>query len=116
MPATVVQANWSDQKIKELAFVWKQRSQMRMGAVSAKSLWWSFVTEWPGKISHWLMAFRRGTHQFSPMQQFSFPSEVARVWNYLDRMILHLILRVIQPTFKFINFPQLLAFTGPKFD
>jgi hypothetical protein len=48
------------------------------------------------------------------MIQYEFPDEVIRAWTYLDRLILHLILKIIKPTFKYVISPLCLHLNGPS--
>jgi len=51
--------------------------------------------------TRWIQDFRSGSHWFSPLHQYRFMDECIQSWCYLDRLIIHLILKLIQPTFKY---------------
>jgi len=48
------------------------------------------------------------------MMQYKFSDSVARIWCYLDRLIMHLIYKKIRPTFKHIISPLCRHLEGPS--
>ena len=97
----------------QAAFMWRQRTRKRLGAVGERSGWWIFIPTWKSCIGSWLQDFRVGRHQFSPMVQYKFIDEVVQVWSYLDRLMMHLLLLLMRPTFKHIISPRCLHLAGP---
>ena len=75
-----------------------------------KSPWWTFNHRFKDKLANWFEAFSQDTHLFGPMKQY--PS--IRVWSYLDRLLIHLIHRTIQPTFKHVIHKYCYHLKGPS--
>jgi hypothetical protein len=96
------------------AAAWYQARRKRLRAIDEKSSWWLFAPYWKREINFWLKNFIAGKHQFTPMMQYKFSDGVIRVWSYLDRLIMHLLLEHIKPTFKHIISPLCLHLTGPS--
>ena len=96
------------------AAVWYEAMCKRLDMIDEHSSWWLFAPFWQVKIKHWLENFIAGKHQFTPMMQYKFTDGVIRVWSYLDRLIMHLLLKHIKPTFKHIISPLCLHLAGPS--
>ena len=96
------------------ANIWHQTIRRRLSAIDEKSNWWLFAPFWKSRINFWLKNFIAGKHQFTPMMQYKFTDGIVRVWSYLDRLIMHLLLEHIKPTFKHIISPLCLHLTGPS--
>ena len=86
----------------------------RVGAVSDRSEWWSFIYLWSDLINQWIKDFKRGDHHFSPMMEYKYNHQRVRAWHYLDRLIMHLIYTIIKPTFKHVISPLCLHLKGPS--
>jgi hypothetical protein len=93
---------------------WFNALRHRNSTVGSNSTWWHFVYQYPLVINQWLKNFILGDYQFSPMQRLYFPEEIITIWNYSDRLILFLLLKIIQPTFKHIIAAQCLHLGGPN--
>jgi len=96
------------------AVIWYKAMHKRLDMIDEQSSWWFFAPFWKRKISYWLNNFIAGKHQFEPMMQYKFTDEVIRVWSYLDRLIMHLLLKHIKPIFKHIISPLCLHLAGPS--
>ena len=105
---------WVVQQIFSIATKWYQRTQKRLGPVSERSSWWCFAWCWDTHIPQWLNQLRLSEHRFSPMTQYRFTDEVMRVWSYVDRLMIHLILSIIRPTFKYVISPVCSHLAGPS--
>ena len=90
------------QKANEWYFCLRARSR----GWSDSNPWWIFIWYWRSYITIWIKEFIVGGYQFSPMIQYQFADEVVRVWSYLDRLMIHLILIIIRPTFRHNIFLQ----------
>jgi len=93
---------------------WYQAIRKRLSAIDERNSWWLFAPFWKIKVEFWLKDFIAGKHQFTPMMQYRFTDGIIRVWSYLDRLIMHLLLEHIKPTFKHIISPLCLHLTGPS--
>jgi len=96
------------------ASVWYKAMRKRLDMIDECSSWWLFAPFWQLRIEHWLRKFIAGKHQFTPMMQYKFTDGVVRVWSYLDRLVMHLLLMHIKPTFKHIISPLCLHLAGPS--
>ena len=114
--ATIGRTNchWYIFDLSKKANTWFKQMRKSMRTTGDHSLWWSFVWDWPSNITTELKDFRSGHHQFSPMMQYDFEDEVTQVWSYRDRLMLHLILRIIKPTFKHVISPLCMHLDGPS--
>jgi RNA-directed DNA polymerase len=104
---------WIAFELYQKASIWCQRMRRRMRTASEYSSWWSFIWYWKSHITAWLQGFRSGCHRFSPMMQYKFSDEVIQVWSYLDCLMLHLILKIIKPTFKHVISQLCMHLKGP---
>ena len=75
-----------------------------------KSPWWVFNHDFKHKLAYWLDAFAQGTHRFGSMKQYPF----MRVWSHLDRLLMHLMHRTLQPTFKHVIHKHCHHLQGPS--
>ena len=109
-----IKYQWPGYELFNKAIEWYRKLRARLMTLGEHSLWWSFRRCWNRLLITWLKNFRSGRHQFSPMTQYEFSGETLRVWSYLDRLILHLILIIIKPTFKHVISPLCLHLQGPS--
>ncbi len=105
---------WQLPTLLTLASMWRSYMRERIGVGYEGGTWWSFISRWSSNRVNWLRTFTAGLHQFSPLRQYCFPEEVLQVWCYLDRLMIHLILTVIKPTFKHIISPFCMHLAGPS--
>ena len=96
------QKHWHRHPLNEWAQQWRSTLSERLGAVGERSSWWPFVWKWPTHIHAWLTSFRAGLHRFSPMITYGFSDETMTVWCYLDRLMIHCLLKLLKPTFKHV--------------
>ena len=96
------------------AVTWYKAMRKRLDMIDECSNWWFFAPFWSVRIKYWLENFLAGKHQFTPMMQYKFTDGVIRVWSYLDRLIMHLLLMHIKPVFKHIISPLCLHLAGPS--
>jgi RNA-directed DNA polymerase len=108
-----IKYRWIGFELYQKASIWCFHMRRRKKTASMYSSWWSFIWHWDAHIKVWLKDFRTGNHQFSPMMQYKFSNEVMRVWSYLDCLMLHLILKIIRPTFKHVISPLCVHLKGP---
>jgi len=108
------QKHWHHHPLSEWAQQWRSTLSERLGAVGERSSWWPFVWKWPTHIRTWLTSFRAGTHQFSPMTTYSFPGETITVWCYLDRLMIHCLLKLLKPTFNHVIPVECVHLAGPN--
>ena len=106
--------NWIYIALLETALGWQRLLRRRLCLATAQSSWWSFVWDWKKLLRTWLATFMQGDHQFAPIIEYQFKDEIVRVWSYLDRLILHLILKIIKATFKHVISPLCLHLQGPS--
>jgi RNA-directed DNA polymerase len=86
-------------------------AQKRTAAISSD--WWALRFSF-GVLETALEAFSNGTYQFAPMQQFRSKGETIRMWGYMDRIVLRLLLKVIKPTFAHIIPKHCYHLQGPN--
>ena len=110
--------HWSRQSQKnrlcECAFDWYHAMSKRYRTVSEWSDWWGFLPDWSKLICHWLMQLRMGLHRFSCLIQYRFKDGCVRVWSFLDRLMIHLLVTILRPTFKHVISPVCLHLKGPS--
>ncbi len=77
---------------------------------------WSFIYQWPTHAQSWVNAIAQGQHQMSPRIRYRFKNnnEVVEVWSYEDRLLVHLLLTIIKPTFKHVISPRCVHLQGPS--
>ncbi len=95
--------HWADKPLRSIATRWVSRARRRLGAADERSSWWSFIHDWRSKAHHWLAACRTGQHRFSPLVQYRVSGQTLQCWCYLDRLVIHLLLQLINPTIKNIT-------------
>ena len=105
---------WAYASLFAMATKWCMRTRKRVGAAGERSSWWILIAEWPKRIETWLREFIAGNYQFSPMMQYDFGDEAVRVWSYRDRLMIHLLLNIIRPTFRHIISSRCLHLRGPS--
>jgi len=111
--AQSLKCQWIVTVLLQIATEWYRCMRIHRRTMNYRNQWWPFVWSWRSYIVTWMKEFVAGRHQFSPMRQYQFTGEVVRVWEYLDRLIMNLIFRIIRPTFKHIISPLCLHLTGP---
>jgi len=110
----MLRMRWNIHKLKALANRWcESRRQRLMIMASETSPWWCFIYEWPKQIERWLQDFKAGHYCFSPMIQYQFADEIVQLWQYRDRLMVHLLYQLLKPTFKYIVSPWCLHLAGP---
>lgn len=114
MGNTIINTRWSFAKITKLAGTWIPQFKRRLGAASEFSSWWDFVYCQHQELPVWLNRFVKGHHSFSPLREYTFTEDVLQVWEYLDRMMLHLLLRIIRSTFRYVISSRCLHLSGPS--
>jgi RNA-directed DNA polymerase len=105
---------WQLLLLQTYANLWFTALRRYKGAVGHHSSWWGFVYLYQVTRDLWLMKFIHGRYRFSPMQCLHFPEETITIWDYPDRLILFLLLKIITPTFKHIISKQCLHLGGPN--
>src|SRR3989338_3751632 len=58
--------------------------------------------------------FVEGSHQFSPLKTYRFPGEAVQVWEYLDKLFVHLMYDILKPTFKAVISTRCYHLQGPS--
>lgn len=106
--------SWLYFALFQKAAKWYARMRKRLRLASERSPWWDFTWYWTSSIAARLKTFRIGQHRFSPLIQYHFKDETIQVWSYPDRLALHLILKIIQPTWKYVISPLCLHLKGPS--
>lgn len=96
------------------AFAWFKRMRKQKKTAGDKSSWWHLAANWCARLLLWLKDFKHGSYQFSPLMQYQFKNEIVQVWSYLDRLMLHLILGIITPTFKRVISKLCCHLSGPS--
>ena len=96
------------------AFAWFKRMRKQKKTAGDKSSWWHLAANWCASLLLWLKDFKHGSYQFSPLMQYQFKNEIVQVWSYLDRLMLHLILGIITPTFKRVISKPCCHLSGPS--
>ena len=96
------------------AFAWFKRMRKQKKTAGDKSSWWHLAANWCARLPLWLKDFKHGSYQFSPLMQYQFKNEIVQVWSYLDRLMLHLILGIITPTFKRVISELCCHLSGPS--
>ncbi len=107
---------WSVRRLYQAANHWCQQLRRRIGATSEHNSWWSFINQWPTHAQHWVNAIAQGRHPLSPRIRYRFKNnnEVVEVWSYIDRLLVHLLLTIIKPTFKHVISPWCVHLQGPS--
>ena len=106
-------SHWQQYPLNRIANRWCQKMRQHIGAASEYSCWWVFIARWSSSLDNWIEAFRTGTYRFSPLIQYRFNNESIRVWSYRDRLMIHLLLPILRPTFKHIISARCLHLRGP---
>ena len=110
--------HWSRQSQKDslcvYAIDWYQAMHKRYRTVSEWSDWWGFMSDWLKQIQHWLMQLRLGLHRFSCLIQYRFKDGCVRILSFLDRLMIHLLVTILRPTFKHVISPVCLHLKGPS--
>lgn len=114
LDAIVQAGHWHERKLFQISGKWLHQMRTRLGAVSEYHAWWGFWPGWKKKIEKWLQNFSTGDHCFSPLTEYRFSDGVIQVWRYLDRLMMHLILTIIRPTFKHIISGNCYHLSGPS--
>ena len=112
----LTQLQWLKFALLQKCAAWCKNMRACLGAAHERSSWWPFVWSFRKEKPTWIRAFIAGKHQFSPLRQYLSKNEkgdVVEVWEYLDRLMIHLILGIIRPTFKHIISPLCLHLKGP---
>ena len=104
----------SQQAFYQTAEVWVRRMRKCLGYANERSPWWPFIASWHDNIHRWLDDFHEGKYCFAPVQQYKVGADTVQSWSYLDRLIMHLIFKIIKPTFKHIVSPKCLHLSGPS--
>lgn len=100
-------------RLCEQARNWFVDMEKKKGAVSEKSPWWSFSYDFPQHLSQWTMCFVNGSHRFSPLKTYCFPDEVVQVWEYCDKLFVHLLHGILKPTFSAVISKRCYHLQGP---
>ena len=108
----ILTLHWHSKRLTHAASEWYQDMHQHYQTVSEWSAWWGFMSE--KQISHWLIIFRMGLHGFSPLTRYRFCDGTVCVWSYLDRLMIHLLMNILRPTFKHIISPVCLHLKGPS--
>ena len=106
--------HWDISLLSHRADAWSQRQAIKHGAIDECSQWWPFIWDWKENSGSWIKEFSVGSHTFSPMLQYNFSDEVVRVFSFLDQLIVHSILKILQPTFKYVISSNCLHLAGPS--
>ena len=93
---------------------WCARMRKRYCTASEWSDWWGFMSDWFKQIQYWLMQFRLGLHRFLCLIQYRFKDGCVRIWSFLDRLMIHLLVTILRPTFKHVISPNCLHLKGPS--
>lgn len=104
---------WRMAYLMPVADKFYQKISKQKLSASVDSDWWAVGFSFAFFIGC-IHKFIQGTYQFSPLQQFRFKDECARMWNYADRMIIHLFLNILKPTFKHIISKNCFHLVGPN--
>ena len=105
---------WVLPRLLKAVTAWRVALREKIGAGSEFSSWWYFISMWDLQHVVWVRDFIAGQHQFEPFKQYKFTNEIIQVWSYLDRLMIHLILQIIRPTFKHIISPLCTHLVGPS--
>ena len=106
--------SWVQANIFATAESWFTQQARRVGAASDRSPWWLFAYEKQQSFKRWLQDFAKGEHRFSPLREYFFAGESTKVWSYPDRLMIHLLLKIIRPTFKHVISKQCFHLSGPS--
>ena len=105
---------WQLGQLCQQARQWFLRTKKQKKAVSEKSPWWSFAFDFSRTLTLWATCFVEGSHQFSPLKTYRFPGEVVQVWEYLDKLFVHLMYDILKPTFKAVISTRCYHLKGPS--
>jgi len=106
--------SWLSTALLQKTQAWPKTLSKRIGVGRVRSDWWGFITGWTQKHTLYLKHFQSGAHLFSPRRAYRFTDEIVELWCYLDRLMLHLILTIIKPTFKHLISPTCTHLNGPS--
>ena len=105
---------WSLDRLCQKAKEWFVVTRKQKITASEKSPWWSFAFEFPRTLTLWVTCFVEGSHGFSPLKTYRFPDEVVQVWEYCDKLFVHLIYGILKPTFKAVISKRCYHLKGPS--
>ena len=105
---------WQLGQVCQQARQWFLRTKKQKKAVSEKSPWWSFAFDFSRTLTLWATCFVEGSHQFSPLKTYRFPGEAVQVWEYLDKLFVHLMYDILKPTFKAVISTRCYHLQGPS--
>ena len=111
---------WKASYLLEFANKWVNKLRIKKGAANENSYWWIFIHKAEQLIKVALEDFKFGTYKFNPMSSYTFKntenqeSETIVVWEYIDRLVIKLILKTITPIFKYIISASCYHLAGPS--
>ena len=105
---------WSLDRLCQKAKEWFVVTRKQKITASEKSPWWNFAFEFPHTLTLWVTCFVEGSHGFSPLKTYRFPDEVVQVWEYCDKLFVHLIYGILKPTFKAVISKRCYHLKGPS--
>jgi RNA-directed DNA polymerase len=111
---------WKASYLLEFANKWVNKLRIKKGAANENSYWWIFIYKAEQLIKVALEDFKFGTYKFNPMSSYTFKntenqeSETIVVWEYIDRLVIKLILKTITPIFKYIISASCYHLAGPS--
>lgn len=105
---------WNKASLINQANQWYQTQRKAKSYCGEKSDWWLFSYDFNECIDDWCDAFIQGTYQWSPLRRFRDGNEQLDCWSYRDRLMNHVLLKTLKPTFRHVFSKQLFHLQGPS--
>jgi RNA-directed DNA polymerase len=111
---------WNSALLLEYALIWLEKLKIRKGPANENSLWWIFLFDAKKLIKTALKDFIQGNYKFNPMNTYLFEdqelqkNEEITVFDYIDRLVLKWILKIIKPVFKHVIHFSCYHLQGPN--
>ena len=111
---------WNSALLLEYALIWLEKLKIRKGPANENSLWWIFLFDAKKSIKTALKDFIQGNYKFNPMNTYLFEdqelqkNEEITVFDYIDRLVMKWILKIIKPVFKHVIHFSCYHLQGPN--
>lgn len=111
---------WNNALLLEYALIWLKKLKIRKGPANENSLWWIFIFDAKNLIKKALEDFIKGDYKFNPMNTYVFEDqelqqkEEITIWDYIDRLVIKWILKIITPVFKHVIHFSCYHLQGPN--
>lgn len=111
---------WNSTLLLKYALIWLEKLKIRKGPANENSLWWIFIFNAKKLIKTALKDFIQGNYKFNPMNTYLFEdkelqkNEEITVFDYIDRLVIKWIFKIIKPVFKHVIHFSCYHLQGPN--